>query len=62
MYVIFLLICISVLFAGGFVALYFWAHKSGQFDDTTGPAVRILFEEKSRQNEPDAREQTGSPS
>lgn len=46
MYVIFLLIFVSLTVAGGFLALYFWAHRSGQFDDTVSPGVRMLFDDK----------------
>ena len=46
MSVIIILIIISVVVAGGFLAAFFWAVKSGQYDDTFSPSVRILFDEK----------------
>lgn len=46
MEVIILLILISILVAGGFLVAYFWAVKSGQFDDTKGPSVRMLLDEQ----------------
>ena len=46
MSVIIILIIISVVVAGSFLAAFFWAVKSGQYDDTYSPAVRILFDEK----------------
>jgi cbb3-type cytochrome oxidase maturation protein len=46
MSVIIVLIIISILVAGGFLTAFFWAVKSGQYDDTYSPAVRILFDEK----------------
>ncbi len=41
-----LLISVSILVAVGFLAAFLKAAKSGQFDDTTTPAMRILFDEK----------------
>lgn len=45
MEVIFILIAISLLTAGGFLAAFFWAVRNGQYDDTYSPSVRILFED-----------------
>jgi cbb3-type cytochrome oxidase maturation protein len=42
--VIILLIIIGILVAGAFLAGFIWAVKSGQYDDTYSPAVRILFD------------------
>ncbi len=48
MNIIILLICISLtialLFLGGFI----WSMKSGQYDDTYGPSVRMLFDDKKK--------------
>ena len=46
MSVIIILIIIGVVVAGGFLAAFFWAVRSGQYDDTVSPAVRILYEDK----------------
>ena len=46
MSVIIILIIIGVVVAGGFLAAFFWAVRSGQYDDTVSPAVRILYENK----------------
>lgn len=43
--VIFMLIGFSLLVALIFLALYFWAVKSGQLDDLYTPSIRILFDE-----------------
>jgi len=51
MSVIIVLILISVLVAGGFLAAFLWAVRSGQYDDTFSPSVRILFEDKKRKPE-----------
>lgn len=47
--IIILLISISVTIAIGFVLVFFWSMKSGQYDDTYTPSVRMLFDgQKSR--------------
>jgi len=46
MSVIIVLIVISVIVAVGFLAVFIWAVKTGQFDDTVSPSIRILFDEK----------------
>ena len=46
MSVIFILILASISVAGAFLALFIWANKSGQFDDTTTPSIRMLFDDK----------------
>ena len=46
MSVIIILIIISILVALFFLAIFFWAVKSGQFDDTVSPSIRMLFDEK----------------
>jgi cbb3-type cytochrome oxidase maturation protein len=46
MEVIFMLIGFSVLVAGGFLIAFTRAVKTGQFDDRTTPAIRMLFDEQ----------------
>ncbi|MFY0689228.1 MAG: cbb3-type cytochrome oxidase assembly protein CcoS [Cyclobacteriaceae bacterium] len=46
MSVIFLLIGVSLLVALGFLGLFIWASRSGQYDDDYTPSVRILFDDK----------------
>lgn len=46
MRIIGLLILISICIAGGFLAAFFWAVKSGQLDDDVTPPMRILFDDK----------------
>ena len=43
--VIIFLIIIGILVAGGFLAGFIWAVKSGQYDDTYSPSVRMLFDD-----------------
>jgi len=45
MEVIFVLIGFSLLVALGFLAAFFWAVRSGQFEDTKTPSMRILFDD-----------------
>ena len=49
MNVIFLLIAAGAVVAGGFLAAFVWAVRSGQFDDTTSPAVRVVLDEPAGQ-------------
>jgi cbb3-type cytochrome oxidase maturation protein len=46
MAIIILLISISLLIAVGFLISFLWNMKSGQYDDTYSPSVRMLFEDK----------------
>jgi len=46
MQIIFFLIGISLLVAGGFLIAFFWAVRSGQYDDDYTPSVRILFDDE----------------
>ncbi len=46
MSVILILIVASILVAGGFLMAFLWAIRSGQYEDTYSPSVRILFEEE----------------
>lgn len=45
MLIIVLLILISLTIAVGFLFLFFWNIKSGQYDDVYTPSVRILFDD-----------------
>lgn len=46
MEVIYMLIGFSLLVALIFLGLFFWAVKSGQFDDQYTPSMRVLFDSK----------------
>jgi cbb3-type cytochrome oxidase maturation protein len=46
MSVIIILITVSLLVAGAFLVSFFWAVRSGQYEDDYTPSVRILYEEK----------------
>ena len=46
MNIIVMLILISIVVALTFLGAFYWAVKSGQFDDTDSPAVRMLIDQK----------------
>lgn len=46
MIVILLLIPLSIVIAVGFLAAFIWAVRSGQYEDTCTPSMRLLLEEK----------------
>ncbi len=45
MEILYLLVPLAVIFAGGIVWAFLWSIRSGQFDDLEGPAHRILMDE-----------------
>jgi len=46
MTVIYVVLPLALLFAGGALAAFIWAVKRGQFDDLTTPAVRMLHDDE----------------
>ncbi len=42
---VFVLLPLALLIAGGMLALFIWAVRSGQYDDLDTPAMRVLFDE-----------------
>lgn len=50
MEVIYMLIGFSLIIALFFLGLFFWAVKSGQFDDQYTPSIRVLFDSKKSQS------------
>jgi cbb3-type cytochrome oxidase maturation protein len=57
MNVIILLIAAGGMVASGFLAAFVWAVRSGQFDDTCTPAVRVLLDTRMPDADPAARTQ-----
>ena len=51
MLIIVVLILVSVVVALVFLGAFFWAVKSGQYDDTYSPSVRMLFEDRTTNSE-----------
>jgi len=48
MEVIIILLSTSILIAVGFLIAFIWSVKSGQYDDDYSPSVRILFDNKTK--------------
>lgn len=46
MIIIALLISVSLTIALIFLGIFYWNVKTGQYDDTVTPSIRMLFEEK----------------
>ena len=55
MSVIVILLGFSMLVAGGFLAAFLWAVRSGQYADRHTPSMRMLFDDtpKDRRDTPD---------
>ncbi len=51
MEIIIILILISLSIAIVFLGVFFWNMRSGQFDDTYTPSVRMLFDNKKEEEE-----------
>lgn len=45
MTVLYFLVPLALILAGASIAAFFWAVRSGQFDDTETPAIRILLDD-----------------
>jgi cbb3-type cytochrome oxidase maturation protein len=45
MSVVFILVFVAILIASAFLIAFVWAVKSGQYDDTYTPSVRMLFDD-----------------
>jgi cbb3-type cytochrome oxidase maturation protein len=50
MSVIIILVIISVIVAGSFLAAFIWSVKKGQYDDDYTPSVRMLFDDQISEN------------
>ena len=60
MNVIILLIAAGGMVASGFLVAFVWAVRSGQFDDTYTPAVRVLLDTRLPGPDPAARAQAAN--
>ncbi len=58
MSVLFVLIGVSMLVAGGFLIAFLWAVKKGQYEDSYSPSVRILFDDMEKEEQKEELEQT----
>ncbi len=52
MSVIYIVLPLALFVVGIAVAAYVWAARSGQFDDTTTPAIRPLIEDEGEVEKP----------
>ena len=50
------LIIIGIIVAGGFLLVFIWAVRSGQYDDSFSPSVRMLFDNKESENDNNDKE------
>lgn len=46
MKILIILIAVSLVVAAVFLILFIWSVKSGQYNDTDSPSVRILYDDK----------------
>jgi cbb3-type cytochrome oxidase maturation protein len=60
MSIIFLLIPLSVLIATGFLLAFIWAVRSGQYEDTCTPSMRMLLQDPPNQAKPKTMPGAGS--
>lgn len=51
MEIIYLLIGVSFIVAIFFLGVFMWSVKSGQYEDDYTPSVRILFDDKQKQQQ-----------
>jgi len=63
MEILYLLIPLTLVFVALGLAIFFWAVKSGQYEDLEGPAHRILFDDErvkiSREQPPEKEDRKG---
>ena len=57
MEVLYFLIPLSLAFVGLGIVIFFWAVKSGQYEDLEGPAHRILFDDDQPVRKPEKTEE-----
>lgn len=50
MTIIVVLVVVSLTLASGFLIAFLWAVRTGQFDDTYTPSVRILLDKKNEKD------------
>ncbi len=58
MSVVLILLIASLTVALGFLGAFIWSVKNGQYDDDYTPSVRILFEDKPKEELSFAKSQT----
>lgn len=58
--IIFILLPLSVLIATGFFVAFVWAVRSGQYEDTCTPSMRLLLEENETSKEQISKHEHGN--
>lgn len=56
MEVIYIMLAVSLLLAVGFLVAFLLNIRSGQYDDTVSPGVRILFDDIKKEKEQQQKE------
>ncbi|HFB68179.1 MAG TPA: cbb3-type cytochrome oxidase assembly protein CcoS [Calditrichae bacterium] len=59
--VMFILIIASLVVASGFLLAFLWAVKSGQFDDTATPSMRMLMDDTKPQRTQQQSDKSENP-
>jgi cbb3-type cytochrome oxidase maturation protein len=52
---LYMIIPVAVVFLGLGIAVFFWAVKSGQYDDLDAPAYKILMDREEHVDEKDTK-------
>lgn len=56
MSVLFLLVPLAILLVAIFVGAYVWSTRTGQFDDLTTPAMRVVHDDVAELGAPDTQQ------
>jgi cbb3-type cytochrome oxidase maturation protein len=60
---LYILLIFSLILGVGFLIAFFWAQKTGQFEDSETPAIRMLFDEvpaRAQLHSSDSKKKTGA--
>jgi cbb3-type cytochrome oxidase maturation protein len=52
---LFILIGISMMVAGSFLAAFIWSVSNGQYDDDYTPSIRMLFDQQPKESTPELK-------
>jgi cbb3-type cytochrome oxidase maturation protein len=62
MQIIILLVAISLIIALVFLGVFYWNIKSGQYEDTYTPSVRMLFDDQAKSKDKQSVQDKSKPS
>ena len=54
--IIYLMLIVSLIIALFFLLSFFWATKTGQYEDDYSPSIRILYEDELIENKKDLKD------